>query len=45
MLGNSCWELFCLEHGIRPNGTMIKKNYNNEDAFASFFNENKNGKY
>ena len=21
-VGNSCWELFCLEHGIQPNGLM-----------------------
>jgi tubulin alpha len=20
--GNSCWELYCLEHGIQPDGTM-----------------------
>ena len=19
-IGNACWELFCLEHGIQPNG-------------------------
>ena len=45
MVGNSCWELFCLEHGIQPDGTMIDKNYNNKDAYASFFNEYKDGKY
>lgn len=21
-VGNSCWELYCLEHGIHPDGTM-----------------------
>jgi len=21
-VGNSCWELYCLEHGINPDGTM-----------------------
>ena len=21
-IGNSCWELYCLEHGIQPDGTM-----------------------
>ena len=21
-IGNSCWELYCLEHGIKPDGTM-----------------------
>jgi tubulin alpha len=23
-IGNSCWELYCLEHGIEKDGTMIK---------------------
>ncbi|PAA84737.1 hypothetical protein BOX15_Mlig029723g3 [Macrostomum lignano] len=22
-LGNACWELYCLEHGIRPDGTKL----------------------
>lgn len=21
-MGNSCWELYCLEHGIRPDGIL-----------------------
>lgn len=21
-VGNSCWELYCLEHGIHPDGQM-----------------------
>lgn len=21
-VGNSCWELYCLEHGIQPDGQM-----------------------
>ena len=21
-VGNSCWELYCLEHGIKPDGMM-----------------------
>jgi len=21
-IGNACWELYCLEHGIRPDGTL-----------------------
>ncbi len=24
--GNSCWELYCLEHGIEANGQMVMKN-------------------
>ena len=22
-LGNACWELYCLEHGIQPDGHML----------------------
>ena len=21
-MGNSCWELYCMEHGIKPDGTV-----------------------
>ena len=21
-MGNSCWKLYCLEHGLQPDGTM-----------------------
>ena len=21
-IGNACWELYCLEHGIKPDGTL-----------------------
>ena len=21
-IGNSCWELYCLEHGLNPDGTL-----------------------
>jgi len=24
-LGNACWELYCLEHGILPDGSMPNK--------------------
>ena len=24
-MGNACWELYCLEHGIQPDGQMPKK--------------------
>ena len=22
-IGNACWELYCLEHGIQPDGQML----------------------
>ncbi|CAO2606437.1 Tubulin alpha-8 chain, partial [Lemmus lemmus] len=33
-IGNACWELFCLEHGIQADGT-----------FGTFFSETGNGKH
>ena len=24
-IGNSCWELYCLEHRLNPDGTPIKE--------------------
>ncbi|XP_077791731.1 tubulin alpha-8 chain-like [Podarcis muralis] len=45
-IGNACWELFCLEHGIQPDGTFAEKNHsNNDDSFATFFRETGNGKH
>ncbi len=35
-VGNSCWELFCLEHGISPDGLMSADN-KNDDSYDSFF--------
>lgn len=46
-IGNACWELFCLEHGIQPDGTFKdqqdKLNY--DDSFTTFFNETVTGKH
>ncbi|ELP90078.1 tubulin alpha-1 chain, putative [Entamoeba invadens IP1] len=52
-LGNSCWELFCLEHGILPDGTPAKeglaKNLSNgqnvDNAYNAFFNEVQSGRF
>lgn len=43
-LGNSFWELFCLEHGIQPDGVMPEK-HQDDKSFKSFFFENKEGKF
>ncbi|KAF7256862.1 hypothetical protein EG68_06329 [Paragonimus skrjabini miyazakii] len=46
-IGNACWELFCLEHGIRPNGKIPGDLYipsENENTNA-FFAETHKGKY
>jgi len=45
--GSSCWELFCLEHGISPDGTMPSDTTpgKEEDAFNTFFSETSSGKH
>jgi len=45
--GESCWELYCLEHGIQPDGLMPNdKTVGKEaDAFNTFFSETQNGKH
>ncbi|KAG8479647.1 hypothetical protein CXB51_029385 [Gossypium anomalum] len=46
-VGNSCWELYCLEHGIQPDGMMPSEGNasGNHDAFSTFFSEAGSGKY
>ncbi|AFZ80889.1 hypothetical protein BEWA_002970 [Theileria equi strain WA] len=45
-VGNACWELFCLEHGILPDGHMPEdKSLQDDDAFATFFSETGSGKH
>mmetsp|Transcript_25989 Transcript_25989/g.41160 ORF Transcript_25989/g.41160 Transcript_25989/m.41160 type:complete len:454 (-) Transcript_25989:105-1466(-) len=46
-VGNACWELYCLEHGIQPDG-KIKKDTSKakeDDAFNTFFSETSAGKH
>ncbi len=41
-LGNACWELFCLEHNIQPDGYKTSKELisgDDEKAFQTFFSE------
>ncbi|KAG0575980.1 hypothetical protein M758_5G044600 [Ceratodon purpureus] len=46
-IGNACWELFCLEHGIQPDGQMPsdKTVGGGDDAFNTFFSETGAGKH
>merc|ERR1711970_290332 len=46
-IGNACWELYCLEHGIQPDGTMPsdKAVGGGEDSFNTFFSETGAGKH
>ncbi|XP_031786847.1 tubulin alpha-1B chain-like isoform X1 [Nasonia vitripennis] len=44
-IGNACWELYCLEHGIQADGTMPSdKTSGTNDCFDTFFNETSKGK-
>ena len=45
-IGNACWELYCLEHGIQPDGRMPSENQGNgDDSFSTFFSETGNGRH
>ncbi|CAH1787375.1 unnamed protein product, partial [Owenia fusiformis] len=46
-MGNSCWELYCLEHGIHPDGQMPsdKTIGGGDDSFNTFFSETGSGKH
>lgn len=46
-VGNSCWELYCLEHGIQPDGMMPSDTSVGvgDDAFNTFFSETGAGKH
>ncbi|KAJ3584380.1 hypothetical protein NHX12_014875, partial [Muraenolepis orangiensis] len=46
-IGNACWELYCLEHGIQPDGQMPSdKNIGGgDDSFNTFFSETGAGKH
>merc|ERR1712012_298673 len=46
-MGNACWELYCLEHGIQPDGRMPsdKTVGGGDDSFNTFFSETGAGKH
>ena len=47
-MGNACWELFCLEHGIQPDGLLPSNtdaNGQRENSCSTFFNETGGGKF
>ncbi|TVU45288.1 hypothetical protein EJB05_04770 [Eragrostis curvula] len=46
-VGNACWELYCLEHGIQADGQMPgdKTIGGGDDAFNTFFSETGAGKH
>ncbi|KAG7173250.1 Tubulin alpha-1 chain-like 3 [Homarus americanus] len=46
-MGNACWELYCLEHGIQPDGMMpLDETIGyGDDSFNTFFSETRTGKH
>ncbi len=47
-MGNACWELYCLEHGIQPDGQMPSDTsigVEGDDSFNTFFSETRSGKH
>ena len=46
-MGNACWELYCLEHGIQPDGMMPSDASigQADDSFNTFFAETSSGKH
>ncbi|KAJ1927011.1 alpha-tubulin [Tieghemiomyces parasiticus] len=44
-IGNACWELYCLEHGIQPDGRVAEDAIRQGDDYTTFFSETSNGKH
>jgi tubulin alpha len=46
-IGNACWELYCMEHGIMPDGHMPSDKSTGicDDSFNTFFSETGAGKH
>merc|ERR1711992_502252 len=46
-MGNACWGLYCLEHGIQPDGMMPSDKTKGvcDDSFNTFFSETGAGKH
>ena len=52
-IGEHCWELFCLEHNLTPDGRLKEDEDDNDNSISSkmnseagsFFSETKDGKY
>ena len=45
-IGNSCWELYCLEHGIQPDGLSVGGTQTaamSYDSSSTFFSETGSG--
>ena len=36
-IGNACWELYCLEHGLEPNGVRMTDNASGDNRISNLF--------
>jgi hypothetical protein len=43
-VGNACWELYCLEHGIQSDGTLLPGRTESKAGLSTFFDETSSGK-
>ncbi len=43
-IGNACWELYCLEHGISPDGQIPIDAKIDNSSLGTFFTETERGK-
>ncbi|KRZ19244.1 Tubulin alpha-3 chain [Trichinella zimbabwensis] len=46
-IGSACWELYCLEHGIQPDGKFPVNTESSvaDDSFTTFFSESGSGRH
>merc|ERR1711890_172145 len=46
-MGNACWELYCMGHGIQPDGQLpaVEAGKPQDDSFSTFFSETGSGKH
>ncbi|CAB3401295.1 unnamed protein product [Caenorhabditis bovis] len=44
-IGNACWELYCLEHGILPDGTLLDDSSVDNGSLGTFFSETDYGRF
>ncbi|CCM05570.1 uncharacterized protein FIBRA_07797 [Fibroporia radiculosa] len=45
-IGNACWELYTVEHGLSPDGRLVEGSPSaHDDGFSTFFSETSSGKH
>ncbi|XP_064089629.1 tubulin alpha chain-like isoform X2 [Macrobrachium nipponense] len=44
-IGQACWELYCLEHGLLPDGELFQDSEKNGSSLDPFFSETPEGKF